>query len=87
VLVIFSMDTCPYCKQLFRAASTPISPALLRRLPVVVADSKAASGVVRRFGVQSFPTLVLVYPDDRILRFEGQRRADAILDWVKGALE
>jgi hypothetical protein len=94
VMLAFSAWGCDLCDQLARdvfrdeAAGVTLRSAVV---PVAVADplagdsdpAREADGLQRRFGVTSFPTLVLYFPaSGRVRKLEGYPGRDRTLRWV-----
>jgi len=94
VLLAFSTYGCEQCEQLARevfrdeAAGVTLRSAVV---PVAVADplggegdpAREAGELQRRFGVTSFPTLVLYFPaTGRVRKLEGYPGRDRTLRWV-----
>jgi putative thioredoxin len=81
ILVLFKMDTCPYCQPLLKPATTPLS-TFGGRVALKVADASSDRAVAELFGVRSYPTILLVTPEDRVHRYEGKRDRTSIEAWV-----
>ncbi len=71
ILLAFLMRSCPYCKPLLERG-TPLSE-LQNLVEVRHADSERDAELARELNVKSYPTLLLIFPDDRVVRYEGER--------------
>jgi protein-disulfide isomerase-like protein with CxxC motif len=83
ILLAFLMRSCPYCKPLLERG-TPLSE-LQNLVEVRHADSERDAQLARDLNVNSYPTLFLIFPDDRAARYEGERTLPHLQHWIKQA--
>lgn len=85
---IVSLILTPSCFLRSRRSFEQLAPALKNRLNVLEVDCEAHRGVCRAFGIQSYPTLRLYSPTNRVVsEYRGSRSFDAMLKWCSKAAE
>lgn len=85
--VKFFAPWCHHCQAMAKAFES-LAPALKNRLNVLEVDCEANKAVCRAFRVQSFPTLRLYSPNNKLVSdYRGSRSHDAMLRWCEKAAE
>lgn len=80
-LLFVKADWCGYCRE-----ATPVlkkvSSILGSVVPVYAIDVDQRPDLARALGAKSFPTIIYARADNTLVKYEGERTADAISSFV-----
>jgi thiol-disulfide isomerase/thioredoxin len=95
ILATFVTDWCGYCRKMRPSWNEPAVTERLEGLVAVRIDADDANerngfsgqGLAERYGVQGFPTQILIDADGRVLsRHDGYQTTRQLLGWLDSAL-
>lgn len=95
VLAFFTADWCPPCQQMKRSTlveSSVVSMIRESAIPVYVDATRAGRGdaeadrLLAQYGIQAFPTLLLLRGEEQAARAEGLLRPDDFKRWLAEGL-
>ncbi|CAO1639089.1 unnamed protein product [Sympodiomycopsis kandeliae] len=85
--VKFFAPWCPHCKAMAQAYEK-LAPELKNKLNILEVDCQANQQVCRAFNVNSYPTLRLYSPSNRLVsEYRGSRSFEKMRDWCHKAAE
>jgi len=71
LLVMFTSDSCLYCKKMLTETygHPAVQQLLSRKTVTVLAHSRDYQALVKKMGIRGFPSSLLVTPDGQVLEF------------------
>lgn len=74
--VFFKMNGCPHCEDMQEEWNKFVK-SKRSKVPTMELEASANSDLAKKYGVQGFPTLIMVDADKVLATFEGERNAEA----------
>ena len=83
-LLYFSVAYCPYCKPFATVWARTVALLRVFRVPVQAREIECAKdgSLAAAYGVDRFPSILLDNGRGQVLRYEGARKPELILNWV-----
>lgn len=85
LLVEFFAEWCPHCKAFYKSLEEASKRLKENAVDTVQVDVDAFESLAEAYGIESIPTLVYFEDGEALRKTEGERDADAVIDFVRTA--